>query len=82
MNLHGFLYLIEDASSALLVGLILIAFGCIFLMFYLPFAAEKWEASISIYAQKASFALIIGGLILTILHFLNLMKLLPWWPLI
>lgn len=70
----------EETLSALLVGLALIAAGCFFLMFYLPFVAKKWEASISIFAQKASFALVIGGLILTILHFLNLMKLLPWWP--
>lgn len=80
----GFLYLMgitrwSPDFSALFVGLVLIAVGCFFLMAYLPFVAEKWEASISIFAQKASFALIIGGLILTILFFLNSMNLIPWW---
>lgn len=69
-----------DPISALHVGLALIAIGCFFLFFYLPFVANKWEASISIFAQKASFALIIGGLILTFLHFLYFMELIPWWP--
>jgi hypothetical protein len=63
--------------SALYVGLALIAAGCSFLFFYLPFVAERWEASISIFAQKASFALVIGGLILIFLHFLYFMELIP-----
>ena len=80
----GFLYLMEATRwrpdfSALFVGLALIVIGYIFLVVYLPFAAKNWDASISIFAQKASFALIIGGLILTVLYFLNLMKLMPWW---
>jgi len=79
----GFLYLMEVQLrlhfSALFVGLALIAIGYIFLSIYLPFATKKWDTSISIFAQKASFALIIGGLILTILYFLNLMQLMPWW---
>ena len=70
-----------DSLSALPVGLFLIAVGCFFLMGYLPFIAQKWEASVSIFAQKASFALIIGGLILIILLFLNLMEVIPWWSL-
>lgn len=63
--------------SALCIGLALIATGCFFLFFYLPFVAERWEASISIFAQKASFALVIGGLILIFLHFLYFMELIP-----
>lgn len=80
----GFMYLMEvklwyPQFSALSVGLALIAIGCILLLAYIPFAAKNWEASISILAQKASFTLIIGGLVLAILYFLNVMKLLPWW---
>jgi len=80
----GCLYLMDVTSwplhlSALSVGLALIAVGCFFLVGYLPFVADKWEASVSIFAQKGSFALIIGGLILVILLFLNLMNVIPWW---
>lgn len=75
----GFLYLMEVHFSALFVGLFLIVIGYVFLAVYLPFAARKWDVSINIFAQKASLALIIGGLILTILYFLNLMQLVPWW---
>lgn len=78
----GFMYFIETTVSALSIGLTLIAVGCFFLLIYLPFVGAKWEATINMFAHRASFTLIIGGLILTILHFLNLMKLLPWWSLV
>ena len=64
--------------SALCVGLVLIFAGFFLLGVLLPIVAKKWEASISIFAQKASFALVIGGLILIFLHFLYLMELIPW----
>jgi hypothetical protein len=63
-----------DTYSALNVGLGLIVVGLISLGM-LAFVCKKWEVSISIYSQRASIALIIGGLILIVLHFLYLMGL-------
>jgi len=66
-----------NLSSALNVGLALIVAGFTLLGIVLPFVAKKWEVSTSIFAQRASFVLVIGGLILVFLHFLHLMELIP-----
>jgi len=61
------------------LGLILIGIACYYLFYRFNRIVESTKTSISIVALRVSSWLAVGGLILILLGFLNLMGIIPWY---
>jgi len=78
MILYYFTYLQEPAKLLpLLLGIPLVLFGYIHLVYILPRMAKDAETRLSMEALRASFWLVIFGLILILFGVLSLMGILP-----